>query len=217
MQRIAVCLLLSVLLMLGFQGYGQKIRGGFVLGFNMSQVDGDEIYGYRKYGFHGGAAGTIPLKKNFLFTLETLYSQKGANQPSSTSAYRKYRLDFEYVEVPFYLQYNDRDIFTVGAGFAFAKLVGVKEWEKGIRTSTTLLGSSALYDRNDYLALIDLKFRIWQRLSMNVRFQYSMDKIRLAKFTDDFQQTEWTRKQYNNLITFRLAYMFNEPLPEKEG
>ncbi|HRZ42421.1 MAG TPA: outer membrane beta-barrel protein [Bacteroidales bacterium] len=217
MRKVTFCLLLLILLVSGLHASGQKIRGGFVFGFNVSQVDGDEIYGYRKYGFHGGAAGTVPLKKNFLLTLETLYAQKGANQPRNISSYRKYRLELEYVEVPFYLQYNDRDIFTVGAGFAFAKLVGVKEWEKGIRTSATLLGSGAVYDRNDYLALVDVKFRIWQRLSMNVRFQYSMDKIRVATFTDDFSQREWQRKQYNNLVTFRLAYMFNEPLPPKEG
>jgi hypothetical protein len=199
------------------ESMGQKIRGGFVLGFNKSQVDGDEIYGYRKYGFYGGAVGIIPLKKNFLFSLETIYSQKGAYQPVRTSYYRQYRLDLNYVEVPFLIQYNDRDIFTIGTGMAYARLVEVKEWEKGVRTAVSLMGSNAVYDRGDILALVDVKFRIWQRLSMNVRFEYSMDKIRTATFTDDFHQTEWTRKQHNNLITFRLAYIFNEPLPEKEG
>lgn len=217
MRKVTLMLLMIILLGSVSPASGQRIRGGPVLGFNVTQVDGDEIYGYRKYGLHGGAAGTVPLKNNFLFTLETLYSQKGANQPRNISSYRKYRLELEYVEIPFYLQYNDRDIFTVGAGFAFAKLVGVKEWEKGVRTSTMLLGSNALYDREDYLVLVDLKFRLIQRLSMNVRFQYSMDKIRLATFKDQFNQNEWQRKQYNNLITFRIAYMFNEPLPPKEG
>ncbi len=70
-----------------------------------------------------------------------------------------------------------------------------------------------MYDRNDYLGLIDLKFRIVQRLSMNIRYQYSFDKIRVAQFSDDFQQTEWERNQYNNNITLRVAYMFNEPKP----
>lgn len=191
----------------------QKIRGGIALGMNVSQVDGDEIYGFRKYGFHGGAVGTIPLKGNFLLTLETLYSQKGAYQPVRTLYYRQYRLELDYVEIPVLFQYNDKDRITVGAGFAYGRLINVKEWESGVRTETTLFGENSHYDRADYLALIDVKFRIIHRLSMNVRYQYSINKIRVAEFSDDFQQSFWTRKQYNNNLTFRLAYMFNEPLP----
>jgi hypothetical protein len=194
----------------------QRFRGGFTLGMNVSQVDGDEIFGFRKYGFHGGAIGTIPLKNNFLFTLETLYAQKGANQSRSTAFYRQYRVDLNYVEIPFYVQYNDKDVFTIGAGFSYGRLVEVKEWENGARTTTTLMGENAHFDRGDLLALVDVKFRIVARLSMNVRYQYSLNKIRVAEFSDDFQQTKWTRNQFNNNITFRLAYMFNEPVPEKE-
>jgi hypothetical protein len=217
MNRFAVILLILIVLSGVGVASGQKIRGGFTLGMNVSQVDGDEIYGFRKYGFHGGAIGTVPLEKDFMITLETLYSQKGANQPRRTQYYRQYRVELDYVEVPVLLQYNDRDIFTVGAGFAYGRLVKVKEWEKGVRTSTTLLGMNAHFDRADYLALIDLKFRIVHRLSMNVRYQYSIDKIRVAQFSDDFQQRFWERKQYNNNLTFRIAYIFNDPLPPPKG
>jgi hypothetical protein len=213
--RLSLCVMLCLFTAIS-NSEAQRFRGGFTLGMNVSQVDGDEIYGFRKYGFHGGAIGTIPLKNNFLFTLETLYAQKGANQPRSTLYYRQYRVDLNYVEIPFYLQYNDKDVFTVGAGFSYGRLVEVKEWEKGVRTNTSLMGENAHYDRGDLLALIDVKFRVLARLSMNVRYQYSMEKIRVAEFSDDFQQRQWSRKQHNNNITFRLAYMFNEPIPEKE-
>ncbi len=215
MLRILV-LVVVVLLFLTDEAEAQRFRGGFTLGLNVSQVDGDEIYGFRKYGFHGGAVGTVPLKKNLLFTLETLYSRKGAFQPKSTLYYRQYRIELDYVEVPFILQYNDKDIFTIGAGFAFGRLVEVKEWEKGERTSTNLYGENSHYSRNDLLVLIDLKFRIIKRFSMNVRYQYSIIPVRTAVFTDDFQQKKWERRQYNNILTFRVAYMFNEPLPEKD-
>lgn len=191
----------------------QWIRGGVTLGFNATKVIGDHIFGYNKYGFHGGAVGTIPLKNNFLFSLETIYTQKGSNQSRPTLYYRQYRLELDYVEVPFYLQYNDEDKITAGLGFSYGRLVNVREWESGSRTNTSLLGDNAHYNRGDLMVLLDLKFRIYKRLSMNVRFQYSMFKIRTAVFQDDFQQSTWERKQYNNNLTFRVAYMFNEPLP----
>lgn len=216
MNRIVFAVTFFALMLIGADVLAQQIRGGFTVGMNTSQLDGDEIYGFRKYGFHGGAIGTVPLKKNFLLSLETLYSQKGAYHPRRTQYYRQYRVELDYVEIPIILQYNDKDMFTVGAGFAYGRLINVKEWEHGERTTTTLFGENAHYDRADYLALLDIKFRIIQRLSMNVRYQYSLDKIRVAHFNDDFQQTFWSRKQYNNNITFRIAYMFNEPLPDKK-
>jgi len=195
---------------------GQQFRGGFTLGMNATKVIGDHIYGFNKFGFYGGAVGTIPLKNDFLFTLETVYTQKGSYQKRSTAYYRRYRLELDYVEIPFMLQYNDRDVLTVGAGFAYARLVNVREWDRGVRTSTRITGVNAHYDRSDYQALVDLKFRIVERLSMNIRYQTSIRRIRIAEFQDAFGQKEWERKQYNNSLTFRLAYMFNEPLPVKE-
>lgn len=130
MRIFIIILFMSTLLGVSHDLEAQRIRGGFTLGVNASQVDGDEIHGFKKYGFHGGAIGTLPLKGNFLFTLETIYSEKGAYQSGRNTNYRKYRVDLDYVEVPFLLQYNDRDIFTIGAGLAFARLINVREWEK---------------------------------------------------------------------------------------
>ncbi len=217
-MMIRKSLLLVIMLMVLGAGTtnAQQFRGGFTMGMNVTKVIGDHIFGFRKYGFHGGAVGTIPLRNNFLFTLETLYSEKGSFQRRPTLYYRQYRLELDYVEVPMMIQYNDRDILTIGAGFAYGRLVNVREWDRGVRTATTLLGENALYDRSDYQGLVDVKFRLVNRLSMNVRYQFSLRKIRVAHFKDDFGQREWDRKQYNNSLTFRIAYMFNEPLPEKD-
>jgi hypothetical protein len=194
----------------------QEFRGGFTMGMNVTKVIGDHIFGFRKYGFHGGAVGTIPLKGNFLFTLETLYSEKGSYQKRPTLYYRQYRLELDYVEIPMMIQYNDRDIITIGAGFAYGRLVDVKEWDRGVRTTASLTGANALYDRSDYQALVDLKFRLVHRLSMNIRYQTSIRKIRVAHFKDDFGQREWERNQYNNSLTFRVAWIFNDPLPDRD-
>ena len=60
----------------------------------------------------------------------------------------------------------------------------------------------------------DLRFRIYKKLKFNIRYAYSLAKIRTRTF-EDFQGQTWTRDQFNNLITFRLVYMINEKLPAR--
>jgi hypothetical protein len=57
--------------------------------------------------------------------------------------------------------------------------------------------------------LADLRFRLWEGLKLNLRYQYSMVKIRTRDF-ENLQGDTWTRDQFNNVITIRLIYVFNE-------
>ena len=79
---------------------------------------------------------------------------------------------------------------------------------------TTLNGGP--YDRNDYDVLVDLNFRVHKkipRFKMNIRYAYSMSKIRTRTFLDKFGNETITRDQYNNLFSLRLIYVFNEQHP----
>ena len=62
------------------QAYSQRILGAFSAGMNMTQVDGDEIYGYHHYGFNIGPSVLFPFTKNkkWSVTLELLFSQAGS-------------------------------------------------------------------------------------------------------------------------------------------
>lgn len=58
--------------------YSQKIKGALIFGTNICQVDGDEVYGFHKFGFNTGVSAIIPFGNNnqWDITLETLYNQK---------------------------------------------------------------------------------------------------------------------------------------------
>ncbi|MEG2071332.1 MAG: hypothetical protein RR034_08175, partial [Bacteroidales bacterium] len=61
-------------------GYSQRFVGSIILGTNITQVDGDEVAGYKKFGINGGASVMLALHKNqcWFATLELLYTQKGS-------------------------------------------------------------------------------------------------------------------------------------------
>jgi lipopolysaccharide assembly outer membrane protein LptD (OstA) len=212
---IGICLLFFAM-----STNGQVIKGFVAAGINLAQVDGDEVYGYKLPGSNFGIGALIPIKKNWDVSLETSYSQKGANQKAQYIAYSgddtltgAYKLRLNYAEIPVMIHYTDKEFITVGTGFSFGRLVGATEFEHGKQTITN--AQNGVYSPNDYSVLIDLKMRVVSRLKFNFRYQYSMTKIRMREFTTIGNAQPWNRKQYNNLLTFRLVYIFNEDQSER--
>ena len=82
-----VTLLLALLLATPALLHSQIIKGELILGGNITQVDGDECYRFRKVGLHAGAGALIPLTSWMDVGLEVLFSQKAptkATQSTST-------------------------------------------------------------------------------------------------------------------------------------
>jgi len=203
-----VVLLVSIVFCIGLlNASAQKIKGALMLGTNLSQVDGDEVYGFNKFGWNVGAAAIVPLNNNFSISIENNFNQKGAYQKSKYSDSVLYNLKLNYVEVPVMIHYNDRDIITVGTGFAWARLLDAKEEEhEGTHAPYT---DQVKFNKDDILWKVDLRFRLIKKLKMNFQYSYSLKKIRERVFTP-LEGNEFKRKQYNNLMTFRLIYVINE-------
>lgn len=206
----------------------QKFIGSLIFGGNTTQIEGDEIYGYRKFGFNAGGAVTLALnkKQTWFATVELLYTQKGSHRKALVDSMKywdtenidnsvpynkrvKYHVALDYVEVPLLVHYEDiRTGWAFGLGFSWARLVRVKELENGFTLNTNL--NSGTYKKDDWSVVADLKFKLYKNLKMNIRFQYSMVPIRIREFTYVQTGEVRTRKQYNNVVTLRLIYSFNE-------
>ncbi|MCF8369793.1 MAG: PorT family protein [Bacteroidales bacterium] len=199
---------------------GQRIHGAVIGGINLSQVDGDEIYGFSKLGFNAGLAAIVPVQNSFIFSIETVFNQKGSFQSDKYSSFDslgneltgQYKLMLNYLEVPVLFLYNDKDVITAGGGFSFGRLIDVQETEHGRKIESTSLNTGP-YERNDFNILADIRFRIFKKTNLNLRYAYSMNKIRTRDFYDLQGRLTATRKQYNNVISLRLVYMFNEKPP----
>jgi hypothetical protein len=206
--------LLILLLNSSMVADAQVIKGAVIAGFNLSQVDGDEVYGFEKFGANVGAAAIIPFSDRWEVSVETLFSQKGSHQKPQRddSLSGEYLLKLNYLDVPVMVHYNDKDIVVFGLGFSYGRLTNVEEYEHGNRVETTTLDGP--YSRDDINGIADIRFRIYQRLKFNVRYAYSLTKIRTREFTPPHVDP-WTRKQYNNFWSFRLIYVINERQSER--
>jgi len=88
----------------------------------------------------------------------------------------------------------------------------VNEYEHGKKIETTTL-TTGPYNRNDFSILADVRFRVYKKLKINVRYSYSLVSIRTRDFYDVNGKYLTTRDQFNNIISLRLIYMFNEAPP----
>lgn len=217
MKSAMRCLVLALLFMVfGREVMAQRIQGGVILGTNLTQVDGDEVYGFRKLGLNAGLVAIVPFDERWSVSLETLFSQKGANEKvqfDDDSLTGAYDLRLNYLEVPFLVRYTDKDIITAGLGFSWSRLLSATEKENSGNTPPYI--DIKGFNDNDINLLADLSFRLHKRLKGNVRYSYSLTSIRKREFLPPQGTDSWKRDQYNNAISFRLIYVFNEKLSKK--
>ncbi|PKP18127.1 MAG: hypothetical protein CVU06_12475 [Bacteroidetes bacterium HGW-Bacteroidetes-22] len=215
MKRILLLTVVALLITIGAKA--QVFKGMVIGGFNLTQVDGDEVYGFDRIGANIGAGVFVPIDNNWGLSMETLFTMKGSYQGdqyllSDSLGNRltgSYDLRLNYVEIPLLIHYNDRDRITVGVGFSYARLVGVTEKEHGVEiTSTTV--KDGPYKTSDYSLLADVRLRIYKSLLLNVRYCYSLAKIRTRDFYNVDGVYLRTREQYNNTISVRFIWMFND-------
>ncbi|MDL2309215.1 PorT family protein, partial [Bacteroidales bacterium OttesenSCG-928-C03] len=181
------------------------------------------------FGFNAGASVSLACnqRQSWFVTVELLYTQKGSFQKAlvdSMNAFRtenidysvplnnkvKYKVNLDYVEVPVLAHYEDPNTgWALGLGFSWARLVRVKELENGYVLLTNL--NSGIYKKNDWCAIVDVKFKIYKNLKFNFRFQYSMIPIRKRTFYYEATgEVQSIRPQRNNALSLRLIYSFNE-------
>ena len=265
MKRLRiVVLLLASLVAAPTRLQAQIIKGEVFLGGNITQVDGDECYGFKKFGFHGGAGALVPITSFMDVGLEVLFNQKGAYKrdaitSNSTFPYA-YNLRLNYAEIPIMIYLTDKDRVSVGLGVSYGRLVGLTELRDGepfdyegvgigvgdgqlhwrenadnlpdiskitdinelneivvkafpdVTYISEKVANSNTYRPNDFSICADLRFRIWEGIHAELRYQYSLRPIRYRMFYEDSSLilANQIRTQYNNSITLRVVYLFNE-------
>lgn len=265
MKRFRIITVLLVLLVAApTLLHAQIIKGEVFFGGNACQVDGDECYGFKKFGVHAGAGALIPIFNssgiNLDVGLEVLFNQKGAfkryaNTSNSTFPYA-YNLKLNYAEIPLMLYLTDKDRYSLGVGVSYGRVVYLDEKQNNISTGIALgdgklhwkedeenrpdigriddineldaivrsigipdtigiasvIDNSHTYRAHDFNICASLRVRLWEGIHAELRYQYSLRPLRYRMFYEDADLTlaNQIRTQYNNSITLRVVYIFNE-------
>jgi hypothetical protein len=217
LYTLCLSLLLAAMTLMPQSAAAQRVLGALSVGVNLTQVDGDEFYGFHKFGLNFGPQVMVPFGKNSNWSagLELLYSQKGSYHRGAYDS-TTFKLQQDYVEVPVLVRFTDKKIISAGIGFSYGQLVNYKETKNSVFDSLFQYQNSL--SNNDICVLADLSIRIWYKLWANVRYQYSLKSNRTVLVTDPNNPTNpFTREQYNNVISVRLTWIFNQQKLIKTG
>ena len=158
MKQHKLFLLLGVFLLAsGFNPLkAQMFKGEVFAGGSLSQVDGDECYGYERVNAQAGVGVLWSVfDEDWLdIGLELLYNPKGALRAdtlkyNSGSFFGLYNLKLNYVEIPLMLYLTDKHRYTVGLGLSYGRLVGVNEKINAVETGIGI-GNGSLRWRDGF-------------------------------------------------------------------
>lgn len=187
----------------------QRFEGGFSVGLNASQLDGDNLSGYNKIGGLGGFWVKFPFNKKWSAGLEFLFTQKGAIRKIDSATlvsnfqFDKFRLN--YIELPLFAEYTHKK-FGFQAGITTAYLLSATVYD-----FTGKLNYKSKLKPIEYGLLLGTTYRINPILQIQLRFQYSINSIAEGDNYHIFnngQNNKLILGLYNNLLNLSVKYRF---------
>ncbi len=224
LQKTTIILFVSLLLAAGSataqrRQSRQVIRAYPAFGATASQIEGDELRGFRKWGITAGVGAIVDLSDDakWQLSMEADYSQRGAFN-NTHEPYSLFDFTMNYVDIPLTFHFTDPyGGMTLGLGLVYSRLVqqphGLIIYHAGYFEPDT---SDMSFLKNDLAAAIDIRFPIWRGLTLNFRYQMSLIPVkRNWSFSGyhhdgDREATQWQNNLYNSSLSMRLLYVFGD-------
>jgi hypothetical protein len=100
----------------------QAFNAGLALGMTTSQISGDGLGGWDKFGVTGGAYVNAPLSSKNGLRIGIYYTEKGARTKRDTLNFNTFAYRLKYIEVPVQMSYQNGP-FTFLTGFYYGRLI----------------------------------------------------------------------------------------------
>lgn len=194
---------------------------GFVGGgFNASQIAGDLMQGYRKFGANLFVGTYINWHPKFSNSLEIGYSMKGSRSDFSDGMVllRKYNLD--YAQVNFLFNYHDKKVATFQGGISMGRTIRsnyITINSIGIKSNPDPIYNN--FSTWDGAILAGVIFNIKERFGVGMRGAFSMNNLFRNKgpYVNSYgdpalSEIGVSRARnsglFNNTLSFRFYYFF---------
>jgi len=178
-------------------------RAGVILGFNATQIDGDDFGGFNKFGLNSGAIVHFMFSSRYSLSTSILYSQKGAKSSLNlkNSAIRR-EIILDYIDIPIQFNYHDKEIAVFSGGLAIGRVVRYKQYLNDLPLHET--EENPYYDWS-LSGVLNVTFLIKKQFGINLHFQYS-----IISLGEEFGESNLKNKgQYHNILGLRGMYLFN--------
>jgi hypothetical protein len=204
---LVLTLFVVVSLLMTKKGSGQEFKGGIVGGATTSQIVGDAISGFNKWGFYGGPTVSYPLKDKLDLTVQILYVQKGSKATGDEQRSSKIqplwdKLTLNYFELPLMVEYKIKPKLTLQGGFSPDFLLNMKPVPAGDKP-TELREVSAN-------GIVGIRYKLSDRFSATGKVNYSLLPIDKGRITvrsgRHSRASDISNRPANFVIKFGLRY-----------
>jgi len=197
--RFSFCGIL--ILLMSFSMSGQRFSGTAIIGANVSQIDGDNLFGWDKIGLNGGIRLGYGIAEKTNLAIEFLYSQRGSS-PSISSGSDFQSIDLKYIEIPVLIEYNDwyleeEDYYKVAieGGLSYGNLFSVSS------SNNLIVNDLDGYKKNDVSYTIGARYSFTKNIAGVFRYSGTIGTIYRNEDADiEGQVSRW--------MSFRLHYTF---------
>lgn len=219
-------LIAIALVLLPLTAGAQRIHAFVSSGITASQIEGDELRNFKKYGYSGGVGALVAIGSNnrWGLSVETLFSQRGSRSTGDTRNYL-YRMDLtvNYVDIPLMLHWQDYNGgMLFGLGLNYGRIVSQPHGRIGYNDHFFMPDTSDMtFLPYDLGVVADARFSIWRGLQLGIRWQYSILPVKrdwnfywyngYEVDAEGVRHDRWnttTNDCYNHVISLRLIYQF---------
>lgn len=180
-------------------------KGSAVLGLNVSQIDGDNLAGYDKFGLTGGVKVEFPLNAVLDLGIEFLFSQRGSRSQIIQNRFVELsKIHLNYVELPLIIKWSDWWIeeeayykFNLHAGISNGYLVSANTNDSPAPTNGEL-------NNYDFSLLVGTGFSFTSKWALMLRYTRSL----IPLYTVNTGTTGQVEGLIGYFITLRSEYSF---------
>lgn len=184
----------------------QLFDAGFVVGPSFSQIEGDDVAGYKKIGLNAGVMVEINFSDIWVASMELLYVQKGSATAfvNNQDFIDDFKIVHEYVEIPFILNYQDKGGMNFGAGVVPVYNVRSRRFELGEEIPNFFDPPNEI-KKWGLAAALNLSYRINRFSQVNARWTYDVIPYQ-KRFSNNRQEIVGI---YNNSIAIRYIFLMS--------
>ena len=182
-----------------------NFKGGVRAGFTASQISGDDLSGYNKFGGYTGAFVNFPLVKDkkWLFQFELNFIMKGSSTFSTVNAdgmlSDKYVLTLMYIESPFLVKWLPLKGIELELGPSLNFLCYGAEKFNGFKEP-----GRQPFRFYEIAVVVGVGYLFKSHLGINFRWSSSIVPVRVPNFVFN----RLIKKQFNDSLALSLYYQF---------
>lgn len=195
-----------LIIMTGITLHGQIFLGGFKGGICGSQVSGDRLSGFDKFGIHGGLYAGLSVSEKSRVQLEMSYVQKGSRQnpKPDRGIYGSYILKLNYIELPLMFVWRGNSFLELEGGLSYGYLMRNTDVEYD---ENGLLPGMTPFRKYDISLQLGLNYLLSESFMINFRLNNSILPIREHAGGATYLLN---LGQYNTVLMLGVNYLFGQ-------